>query len=82
MVMDLASFRPPASTRRIDGCAALRARREASVAPAGPASCHLALPDTIYSIAMLELTAHDDNIVFSRRKKMHSDSDLSHGGGS
>ena len=44
MVMALASFLPPASTRRIDGCAAVRARREASVAPAGPASCHSALP--------------------------------------
>ena len=44
MVMALASFLPPASTRRIDGCAAVRARREASVAPAGPAGCHSALP--------------------------------------
>ena len=37
MVMALESLGPPASTRRIDGCAALRAKRDASVAPAGPA---------------------------------------------
>ena len=66
MVIDLASLRPPASMRRIDGCAAVRASREASVAPAGPADCYSAFPEayfTTYLTANVKLTAYDDDVV-------------------
>ena len=66
MVTDLASLRPPASTRRIDGCAAVRASRDASVVPAGPANCYSAFPEayfTAYPTAIVKLTANDDDVV-------------------
>ena len=40
--MDLESLGPPASTRRTEGCEALRDSREARVAPAGPANVVIA----------------------------------------
>ena len=77
--MDLESLGPPASMRRIDGCAALRARREASVAPAGPASCCSAF-SYAYSRATMKLTAYDDDIVCLWEGIIHLEEDLAHGG--
>ena len=77
--MDLESLGPPASMRRIDGCAALRARREASVAPAGPASCCSAF-SCAHHRATVKLTAYDDDIVCLWEGRIHFEKDLAHGG--
>lgn len=77
--MDLESLGPPASMRRIDGCAALRARREASVAPAGPASCCSASP-CAHLRAILKPTAYDDDIVGLWEGRIHFEKNLAQGG--
>ena len=79
MVIDLESLGPPASIRRMDGCAALRARREASVAPAGPANSCSAFP-CAHLRASVKLTAYDNDIVGLWEGRIHFERDLAHGG--